>query len=61
MSGDGGSVSVLGCSEGKDRNVRWRMKQSDSVEEGAVAIRVESRVSGRLGSGSRTRPAASFV
>lgn len=61
MSGDGDSVSVLGCSERKDGDLRWHMKQSDSVEEGAVAICVESWVSGRLGSGSGTRPPASFV
>lgn len=52
MSGDGGSVSVLGCSKGKDGGLRWHMKQSDSMEEEAVAICVESHVSGRLGSGT---------
>jgi hypothetical protein len=34
------------------------VKRSDNVEEGAVAICVESQVSGRLGSGSRTGPPA---
>lgn len=34
------------------------MKQSDSVEEGAVAISLESQESGRPGSGSRTGPPA---